>query len=54
MTKLYMTGFWIEAIGAVCVLLFPAMFLISFKKRFLILSVISFILLIWGFYLTLL
>ena len=47
-------GFLIESMGGLGLLLFPIMAVITWKKIFLILSLISFFLLISGFTITIL
>lgn len=54
MNKLFGIGLLIEIIGASSMLLFPVIFLLTWKKRFLFLTIISVIMTICGFYLTLL
>lgn len=54
MTQLWYVGFLAESIGAVGILIFPLGFLMTLKKRFIILSLISLIMLLGGYMTTIL
>jgi len=53
MNKLYV-GLILEIVGAGGILVFPLSFLMTFRKRYIILSLMSLIILLSGFVITLL